>query len=89
MFNRCQQVTLTSTPTSSRATTPLYHSVTASKRRQASYTLKIVKAKLHSKKKGKTDFEAECLAHIEIIEETANLEYILSEIRKRWGADYK
>lgn len=70
-------VSLTSTQSGSRTTTPLRHFVTASKRRPpASYTLRIVKARLNKKRKGKPDSQVECQAYVEIVEDTANVDYI-------------
>ena len=50
--------------------------------------MKIVKAKMVSCKTGKVDFSAISQMHIDLNESSANVEYVLEEIRKRWGEEY-
>ena len=65
----------------------IFHSVTAPKR-GASFSLKVVKATVTKKGRGKSDFQPISQMYIELTEATAHLEHILGVIRKRWGAEY-
>ena len=88
---------LPSTPSTSRSVTvssspspyaPTFRSVTAPKR-GGTFTIKIVKASMIRKPKGKVEFEVTGQTHIELTEETANLRYILETIHKCWGKEFK
>ena len=80
-------VTVSSTPPASPLPTPLFRSVTAP-RRTPSFNLKILKAKLTKTSKHKPDFELFSQTYIELVDSTANLEYIKGVVQRRWGTGY-
>jgi len=82
-------VTVTSTPHPSTLPPPVFHSVTApSYRRGATFSLKVVKATMLRKGRGKPDFEVSSQVYIELTEATAYLDYIVEVIHKHWGTEY-
>lgn len=80
-------LTVSSTNHSSTLPPPIFRSVTAPKR-GASFSLKVVKATVTKKGRGKPDFQPTSQVYIELTEATAHLEHILGVIHKRWGAEY-
>ena len=66
-----------------------YHSVVAPKTKSPQLLrVKVVKAKMIWEGKGKPTFQTAQQLYIEVHETTANVEYILDEVRARWGASY-
>ena len=80
-------VTVASTHHSSTLPPPVFRSVTAP-RRGATFSLKVVKATILRKGRGKPEFQASSQMYIELTEATAYLDHIVELIRKRWGAEY-
>ena len=80
-------LTVSSTNHSSTLPPPIFRSVTAPKH-WASFSLKVVKATVNKKGRGKPDFQPTSQVYIELTEVTVHLEHILGVIRKRWGAEY-
>ena len=68
---------------------PAFKSVIPAKQSKGpSYTVKIVKAEMERSRTGKVDFTQEAQMHVDLIETTANVEYVLSEVQRRWGDQY-
>lgn len=88
---RGQSVTPTTSSTVRVATslpaTPIYRSVTATKK--VALTVKVVKAKMMSKKgSGNPEFESLSQMYIELTEATANIMHITEVVHKQWGTEY-
>lgn len=50
--------------------------------------MQVIKAFVEWKEKGKPVFKGDKQYHIELKEETANLDFIVTAIRKKWGKEY-
>lgn len=79
---RGSSLTLSSTPASSSSSLPAFRSVVAKKTN--SFSLKIVRANMHRRPSGKPDFQALSQTHVELVEATANLEYIMTIVERKW-----
>ena len=62
------------------------HSVVA-KEALNTFNLKIVKASMQRRRNGKVDFQHESKFFVEVVESTANMDYILGAVQRKWGAD--
>ena len=87
-----QSPTVSSNPfhqagSSSTSTPTAFRSVIAS-RKGATYNLKVVKAEMTKHAKGKVAFQPVNQTYIDLVESTANVEYILTLVQRRWGEDY-
>jgi hypothetical protein len=73
----------------SGSSVPLFRSVTSKRSTTSSYIVKIIKANMTKNHKGKPDFEPLSQTFISLVEATANLDYILTTMQRRWGQDYR
>lgn len=77
---------ISSTPPPYRSECP---SRGSSKKAAASFALRIIRARLLTKKnKKKVDFETLSATHFDVTDSTANVACILDCVRKKWGEDY-
>lgn len=58
-------------------------------RRPQSYSLKVIKAEIiQTRHRKKIEFKQITQTFIELMDSTANVEYILSVVQRRWGPDF-
>lgn len=81
-------MTVTSTPYASSSNVfPNFRSVTAP-RKAPSFSLKVLRAKMHRNGRRKPDFVTTGQTYIELVDSTANVDYIVGVINQRWGSGY-
>ncbi len=69
---------------------PAFRTVIPSKvGKEHTVSVKIVKAKMEYFHSGKVNFEQISQMHIDLSEKNANVSYVLEEVQKRWGEDYR
>ena len=51
-------------------------------------TVKIIRANLERSRTGKVEFTQEAQIHLDVMESTANVQYVLNEVQQRWGEEY-
>lgn len=88
--------TISSTPTgssflglaaSSSSSPPPFRSVLA-QLSLPSFNFKILKATMIRRGRGRAEFSPSSQTYIDLVETTANLEYIMGVIHRRWGSEY-
>jgi hypothetical protein len=82
-----QTSTLSSTPSVSKLPAPQFRSVVLSASKKSTHRLKVIKATLTWQGK-KPVFTSDMSGYIDLQESTANVENVLSEVRKKWGSSY-
>ena len=57
-------------------------------RRLPSFSLKMLKATMIRRGRGKVEFTPSSQTYIDLVDTTANLEHIMAVLHRRWGSDY-
>lgn len=52
-------------------------------------SVKIIRARMEHSRTGKVNFEQLSQMHLDISEKSANVPFVLGEVRKRWGEEYR
>lgn len=58
------------------------------KSKGATHTIKVVRATMETSRTGKVEFEQETQMHIDLTENTANVEHVIQEVKQLWGDSY-